>query len=219
MRDVRRYTFAIRAAVREFGREIAFVDILALEAVRIFLPDTFLQIQQNLTKLTNVSDRNSRTKETTRRLDLDEETYQQLLDSAGKHCDVVQSLVKHVFQAGTPDPSFLTVDRADRTLLERRVVRYPILRFYFERFFTNQLRRLNDAKEALLLLDDEVQLTRYLSKLDKKNLPEVISSLEAYEDQFTHAHVVPGTIGLMHLMSTFPLDRERSTPKEALFTT
>ena len=207
MRDVRRYTFAIHTAVREFGKEIALVDILALEAVRIFLPDTFLQIQQNLTKLTTVSDRNPGTKETTRRINIDKETYQQLLDSAGKHSDAVQSFVKHVFQAGTPDPGILTPANAheDRTLLERRVVRNPILRFYFERFFTKQLRTLNHAEEALLLLDDEKKLRKYLSQLDREYLPDVISSLEAYEDQFTPEHVVPGTIVLMRLMSTFPV--------------
>lgn len=41
MRDVRRYSAAIHETVRDLGRQVALVDVLALEAIRVFLPDVF----------------------------------------------------------------------------------------------------------------------------------------------------------------------------------
>src|SRR5262249_21766853 len=42
MRDVRRYAAAIQGTVAALNGEIAPADVLALEAIRVFLPDVFL---------------------------------------------------------------------------------------------------------------------------------------------------------------------------------
>jgi predicted KAP-like P-loop ATPase len=41
MRDVRRYAAAVRSKARALGGQIELVDVMALEAIRIFLPDVF----------------------------------------------------------------------------------------------------------------------------------------------------------------------------------
>jgi predicted KAP-like P-loop ATPase len=45
MRDVRRYAAAVHTAVDTVGEQIALADLLALEAVRVFLPDVYAQVQ------------------------------------------------------------------------------------------------------------------------------------------------------------------------------
>jgi len=55
---------------------------------------------------------------------------------------------------------------------------------------------------------DRVALEAHLRSVDRSRLQDVISSLEAYEDQFAPEHVVPGTIGLLNLLPEVP-ERQR----------
>ena len=55
MRDVRRYGAAVYGTVRALKGQIALVDVLALEAIRIFLPDTFKRIAGSVDALTTTS--------------------------------------------------------------------------------------------------------------------------------------------------------------------
>ncbi|MGH9428654.1 MAG: KAP family P-loop NTPase fold protein, partial [Terriglobia bacterium] len=56
MRDVRRYAAAIHGTVRDLGGQVALVDVLALEAIRIFLPDVFRSMHGAVDGLTRTSD-------------------------------------------------------------------------------------------------------------------------------------------------------------------
>lgn len=56
MRDVRRYAAAIHGTVRDLDGQIALVDVLALEAIRVFLPDVFRSMHAALEGLTTTSD-------------------------------------------------------------------------------------------------------------------------------------------------------------------
>lgn len=55
MRDVRRYAAAIHGTVRDLDGQVALADVLALEAVRIFLPDVFRQMHGAVDGLTTTS--------------------------------------------------------------------------------------------------------------------------------------------------------------------
>lgn len=56
MRDVRRYAASIHGTVRDLGGQIALVDVLALEAIRVFLPDVFCRMHLSIDGLTTTSD-------------------------------------------------------------------------------------------------------------------------------------------------------------------
>ena len=60
MRDVRRFATTIRGTVRSLNGQIALTDVLALEAIRLFLPDVFAQLPFAVDALTTVSDSISR---------------------------------------------------------------------------------------------------------------------------------------------------------------
>lgn len=53
MRDVRRYVAAIHGTVRDLGGQVALVDVLALEAIRVFLPDVFRSMHGTVDGLTS----------------------------------------------------------------------------------------------------------------------------------------------------------------------
>ena len=52
MRDVRRYASAIYGTVRGLDGQVALVDVLAMEAVRIFMPDVFAELSRCVDGLT-----------------------------------------------------------------------------------------------------------------------------------------------------------------------
>ena len=52
IRDVRRYSTAIHGTVRDLNGQVALVDVLALEAVRVFLPDLFRELHKTIEGLT-----------------------------------------------------------------------------------------------------------------------------------------------------------------------
>jgi len=52
MRDVRRYTASLRGSVSSLDGQVELVDVLAIEAVRVFLPDTYSSILENQRALT-----------------------------------------------------------------------------------------------------------------------------------------------------------------------
>src|SRR5215213_7138851 len=55
MHDVRRYAASIHGAVDALGTHVALADVLALEAVRIFLPDVFAHLHGAREALTDTS--------------------------------------------------------------------------------------------------------------------------------------------------------------------
>lgn len=55
MRDVRRYSASIHGTVEALEGQVALHDVLALEAIRIFLPDVFSEIAKSIEGLTEMS--------------------------------------------------------------------------------------------------------------------------------------------------------------------
>ncbi len=55
MRDIRRYAAAVLGTVRGLNGQVALVDVLALEAVRVFLPDVFGRMHASVEALTATS--------------------------------------------------------------------------------------------------------------------------------------------------------------------
>jgi len=89
-------------------------------------------------------------------------------------------------------------------LRERRVAHAEILRLYLERVAGEGLRAFTDAEQAWGLLADREALDKYLRSLELERLEDVISSLEAYEDQFATEHVEPTSIVLLNLLPELP---------------
>ena len=56
MRDVRRYAAAIHGTVNALEGQVALADVLALEAIRVFLPDVFGRLHAAVDGLTTTSE-------------------------------------------------------------------------------------------------------------------------------------------------------------------
>jgi len=206
MRDVRRFSAAIHGTVGALGGQVALVDVLALEAVRVFLPDVFRNMHSAVDGLTNTSDVYSR------RDDLPhlKKQIETLLKAAGDHEEVVRNMVQRLFPAGQRHMggSHYGGDWKNRWIRERRVAHEDVLRLYLERVIGERLQAFTDAENVWARMTDQTALETYLHSLPVERVQDVISSLEAYEDQFGPEHVVPATVVLLNLLPHLP-DRQR----------
>jgi len=206
MRDVRRYSAAIHGTVRDLGGQVALVDVLALEAIRIFLPDVFRNMHSAVDGLTNTSDGYGYGGDSSHL----KEQIEALVNAAGDRGEVVRDLVQRLFPAGERHVggSHYSADWKNRWLRERRVAHEDVLRFYLERVMGERLQAFADAENAWARMTDRTALEIYLHSLPVERVQDVISSLEAYEDQFGPEHIVPATIVLLNLLPSLP-DRQR----------
>ncbi|MDE0100791.1 MAG: P-loop NTPase fold protein [Bryobacterales bacterium] len=203
MRDVRRYAISVRAAAKELGGQIALTDVLGLEAVRVFLPDTFGQLHKCVDALTQTSHWGGDDPKNTSHF---KEQIDRLIETADDREEVVRALVKRLFPAGQRHISLSPCgSEYEKTWgRTRRVAHKNFLRFYLERVVSKGLQVLSDAEHSWTLMADQRALDNYLRSLDQERLRDVISSLEAYAEDFGPEHVEPTTVVLFNLLPELP---------------
>lgn len=205
MRDIRRYAAAIHGTVRDLSGQIALVDVLALEAVRVFLPDVFRNMHSAVDGLTSTSVSYSRDESPHLKEQID-----LLVKAAGERGELVRDLVRRLFPGGERHVggTHYGSDWKNRWLRERRVAHEDVLRLYLERIVGERLQAFSDAENAWARMTDQAALTNYLHSLPIERVEDVVSSLEAYEDEFAPQHVVPATVVLLNLLPHLP-ERQR----------
>jgi len=129
-----------------------------------------------------------------------------LLAAAGERVDVVRAMIDRLFPAGKRHIGgrHFGPDRTGRWLRDRRIAHEHLLRLYLERLAGEGLQAFTDAERAWVHMADRDALEAHLRSVNPNRLQDVISSLEAYEDQFAPEHVVPGTIVLLNLLPDLP---------------
>lgn len=208
MRDVRRYAAAVHGTVQELDGQVALADVLALEAIRVFLPDVFRQMHGAVDGLTTTSGLSYGTRGDPPHL---KEQIDRLIEAGGDRADVVRALVQRLFPGAQRHVggSHFGSEWKSQWLRERRVAHEDILRLYLERVVGEGLQAFSDAERAWARMADPAALESYLRSLDADRLQDVISSLEVYEEQFAPEHVVPGSVVLLNLLPELP-ERQRS---------
>lgn len=202
MRDVRRYAAAVHGTVRGLGGEIALGDLLALEAVRMFLPDVFAAISRSADVLTATADTGLNAQEDPRV----KAQIEAIVATATEHRELAKDLILRLFPAAGRHIGGMHygTDWQKRWLRERFVAHEHHLRHYLERSAGTGLQAFQDAEVAWRLLTDRIALNDYLRSLDEDRLEDVIGALEAYEDAFKPEHVVPGTTVLLNIWPDLP---------------
>lgn len=206
MRDVRRYALAARGTVADLAGQIALADVLALEAVRTFLPDLFSQLHRSMNALTSTASSFSSARFEDSSLKKDIEA---LLASAGSRGEVARAVVTRLFPAAIRhirNTQYGEQWKA-RWLRDRRVAHEDVLSLYLERVAGEGLRTFLAAEKALGLMSDIRAFDEYLRAIESHELEGVIARLEVFEDQFRPEHVEPGVVVLLNLLYDVPDNR------------
>lgn len=203
MRDIRRYATAIHGTVRDLDGQIALVDVLALEAIRVFLPDVFGKMHLAVEGLTNTPNSYGTHEDPPQlKAQIDD-----LLKAAGEREQVVRNLIERVFPAAGRHVGGTNYGASFKKdwLRQRRVAHEDVFRLYLERTASEDLQAFTNAEVAWTHIADREALDSYLRSLPIERVQDVISSLEVYEDQFRPEHVVPATIVLLNLLPDLPI--------------
>ena len=230
MRDVRRYAIAIRATVDGLDGQVARADVLALEAIRVFLPDVFRLLPGATDGLTGMTQAVARHLDRERLLFLGDPflglnkwlkaQVDGLVAAAEKDRDpeaartameVVEGMVDYLFpvgaqlrQAGDGDSDTHVNGDATEHLRERRVAHEHIFRQYLERTTSPELLNLHDAERALARMTVRDGLNEFIRSLDATRWQDVVSNLCDLADRFRPEHVEPGVVVLLDLWPDMP---------------
>jgi hypothetical protein len=187
VRDIRRYTNLLPATLAMTGDEVELADVLALEAIRLFLPDSFDRLIDARDALTTVS-HGERGRAGERKQD--EALVKSIVDTAGKHRTAAEDLVRRLFPASEHyfGGTFYGLDLLDRWMRERRVAHSQILDVYLRRRIpANELAAARIA-EILSSLEDEAHLDRLLGRLSPEQFESVLIRLQNHENDFPKDH-------------------------------
>ncbi|MGA2765394.1 MAG: P-loop NTPase fold protein [Spirochaetia bacterium] len=192
MRDVRRYAIAVRVAVDSLKAQVEMTDILALESVRMFLPQVFGKLHSMIPALTESfaqADKSAKA------------SLQDLIALGDPQQRLVSSFLMRIFPV-TQRHLANIVHRSDEDWLRaRRVAHRDVLLYYLER---TGLTVFNQAETAFALMGDRQSFDKYMRSIEPSELEDVISYLESFQSDFRPAHVVSGVIVLENLRSVIP---------------
>jgi predicted KAP-like P-loop ATPase len=202
MRDVTRYAISARSTIGSLADQVDLVDLLAMEALRVFRPD----LTQQLSRLRHVL--------TTSRDTMgfkDEQAKKAIAALHGRFTDdqeVIQALLRHLFPGcgavSNYGSSWLSTWRSGH-----RMAHIDFLNLYFDRVAPDELLAFRDSEQAYALLSDAVALKQHLSALDAEQLETVVEGLTSYEERFTTDMIIPGSVTLLNLIDAIPKKKQR----------
>ena len=207
LRDITRLATSARPTLEVLGADIDAVDIMALEAVRVFKPALFNELHKHKNLLTTVSDSYSYSNDTTRQ----EKQIEKLVELADGDKEYVDKLISRIFPAAKRYISNMHYgyDSMSDWRRAHRLAHVDFLSLYLERNTTEGLKAFRRAEEAFVTMSSEAQFGALLDDLDPELLNDTIYSLEAYEHAFEKDQIVPGSIALLNRIYKIPEKKYR----------
>lgn len=204
VRDLRRYAAAVHVTARGVTDQVALVDVLGLEAIRVFLPDVFTAVinaQAGLT--TTYENYGSRDSYESPAL---KQSIEVLLKEAGTNNAVATAMINRLFPAAIRHTGGTSYGHSFRNswLRDRRVANTDILSFYLQRVAGSGLRSFRLAEQAFAILADSARLETFLRTVPPDDLESVIGRLEVFEGEYPLDSIVPAIKVLLNLMGRMP---------------
>jgi predicted KAP-like P-loop ATPase len=199
LRDVKRYHSVLPAALATIGDEVALVDVLALEAVRVLFPNVYQQLSKMADLLTGVHSLQSDRAASAQRL-------QALLDEGPE--DAVrraglEALLRQLFPACDQyfGGSHYNEVWAASWGRDRRVANPAVLQYYLNRVLDPGTAPASLVAAAFMALTDETQLRQVLQGVDETTLENLLERMESYEEDFPPEAAEPASVVLLDLLT------------------
>jgi predicted KAP-like P-loop ATPase len=201
IRDVTRYALSARSTIRGLTGHVDLVDVLTLEAIRVFRPELFRELTLMRVALTpsvgfSVRDQS----------DVAQKQFDGLAKTFVDDGELVVNLIRTLFPAGRRFIDNQNYGSASVSSWRKshRVAHFDYFSLYLDRFAPEELDAFRVAEKAQFLLEDAGALSAYLRSIDPKQLEGVLEGLESYESTFTFESVVPATSTLLNLIDVIP---------------
>jgi predicted KAP-like P-loop ATPase len=205
MRDVTRYAISSRSTLRSLGDEIDLVDLLAMEALRVFRPELTQHLATLRTELTSTHGPFGP------KDDQAQGAIDALLAKFADDTGLIRALLNRVFPAALQyvENQRYGSDWISTWRTAHRMAHADFLNLYFDRVAPDELVAFRSSEHAYTLLTKPSDLTAYLTGLEPDQLDAVLEGLTSYEAKFTTDMIVPGSITLLNLIDTIPEKKSR----------
>lgn len=205
MRDVTRYAISARSTIKSLGNEVDLVDLLAMEALRVFRPELTQQLSKLRHELTSTRDIMGR------KDDRAQKTIAALLAKFPDDDGIIRALFNRVFPVALQyiENNHYGNDWLNTWRTAHRMAHIDFLNLYFDRVAPDELLAFRNSEYAFELLGDGAALKEYLTGLDPEQLETVLEGLTSYESKFTNNMIIPGSITLMNLIDAIPEKEQR----------
>lgn len=169
IRDIRRYTSSLSNVFKQLGKEIDIVDLLTIEAIRIFYPEKFKEIYEIKEFLLSQSD---------------DEKKKLILTKFTENNEIYQSLLRVLFDIDNINSkSNYYINREFKK--NKRIADETFFNLYFEQVITPEVIEAQLSQKVWLTMQSEEDFKIALSAVPDNSLENVVDNLIEYERGFT----------------------------------
>lgn len=202
LRDVTRFAVSARPALAALGRDVDFVDLVALEAIRVFRPEVFAHLQIVVTELTTIRAYGFSSRNTSG----EKVALERFVESASDDREITTSLIARVFPAGLQHTANHTFgsESAAEWRGAHRVAHIDWLSLYLNRVAPAELRSFRAAEVLLGKLSNAEEMQDCLDAIQPEELEDVLDALWGLASKYPAEAVVPASVILENLIPVIP---------------
>ena len=203
-REVNRYLAPLPAMLGIVGEEVALVDVLALEAIRVRLPEVFAELGPMSRALTSTGMLTSQTPGW-------ETEVRTFIDSSGPYALIVTDVCRLLFPATERylgSNAAYSSNQLSRWRNERRVASPEVLSTYLSKLLPHGALPAATLDQAVAALTDPSAFQAIVDGLSADDLDDLLSRLVGYEDDFPAEAALPASTVLLEV---YPRLRTHST--------
>lgn len=209
MRDVRRLAMAVRSTAAALTDSIEVSDIVALETMRLFLPDAFwylvaYQLPEGNSKINANEIRGKDEKEI---------NISQALSYVPQDEAIIDAFLRITLPTSSYyDPGIFSagIGSLDEYLRKRRVAYSEVRKIYLEQVLSDRLIAFANAEIIYQLTDDSAALAHELNAIADDELEDVISDLGRFAGKYSEVGVVNVILAILGAMTRLPRHDDRS---------
>ena len=209
MRDVRRLAMAVRSTAVALTDSVEVSDIVALESMRLFLPDAFwylvaYQLPEGNSKI-NADEIRSK--------DEKEINISQTLSNVPQDEAIIDAFLRITLPTSSYyDPGIFSagIGSLDEYLRKRRVAYSEVRKVYLEQVLPDQMIAFANAERIYQLTDDSAALAHELNAIADDELEDIISDLGRFAGKYSEVGVVNVIVAILGVMTRLPRHDDRS---------
>ena len=209
MRDVRRLAMAVRSTAAALTDSVEVSDIVALESMRLFLPDAFwylvaYQLPEGNSKINTDEIRGKDEKEI---------NISQALSNVPQDEAIIDAFLRITLPTSSYyDPGIFSagIGILDEYLRKRRVAYSEVRKVYLEQVLPDRLIAFANAEIIYQLTDDSAALAHELNAIADDELEDVISDLGRFAGKYSEVGVVNVIVAILGAMTRLPRHDDRS---------
>ncbi len=186
VRDVRRYANVLPVALQVIGDEVALEDVLALEAIRVLLPEAFAALASSEEALTTPHDQLGVThRSSDPRAEEARAKVETFIRSGGDKEAVTRDARERLFPASLWMKNNHYGSDWQKIWSKGRLVAHPrVLGFYLEKRLPEGVLPAREVQKLFEALGDGKRLRDLLDAMDPDTLEHALERLEDFEDDY-----------------------------------